>query len=66
MISIKPLTTIQVMVAHASVSGVKPTVKLDSHADTCVVCDIYLVIHAHNRPLISMVMKRWPQKGEDS
>ena len=48
---IKPLSTIQVMVAHASVASSKPKVELDSHADTCVVGDNCLVIHDHNRPV---------------
>ena len=37
------------MVVHASVATNKPTVELDSHADTCVVGDNYLVINDHNR-----------------
>ena len=52
---VKPLSTIQNMVAHASVSGFKPNVELHSHADTCVVNDLVydncLVIHNHNRPV---------------
>ena len=48
---IKPLSTVHVMVAHASVASYKPKVELDSHADTCVIDDNYLVIHDHNRPV---------------
>ena len=33
---IKPLTTIQVMMAHASVASDKSQVELDSHTDTCL------------------------------
>ena len=39
------------MVAHASNASSKPKVKLDPHADTCVVCNKYLTIHEHNRPV---------------
>ena len=53
--SIKPLTTVQDMVAHASVASRKPKVELDSHADTCVVGDSYLVIHAIVDQLMSAV-----------
>ena len=49
---VKPLSTIQVMVAHTSVASSKPQVGLDSHAETCVPCDNYLVIHGNNRPVI--------------
>ena len=48
---VKPLSTIQVTVAHASVASSKPKVELDSHADTCVVGDNCLVIHKNNRPV---------------
>ena len=48
---VKPLSIIQVMVAHASVAGSTPKVELDSHADTCVVGDNCLVIHDHNTPV---------------
>ena len=37
------------MVTHASVASSKPKVELDSHTDTCVVGDNYLVIHDHHR-----------------
>ena len=33
---LKPLSTIQVMVAHASIASSKPKVELDLHADTCI------------------------------
>ena len=46
---VKPIRTIQVMVAHASVANSKPKVELDSHADMCVVGDNCLVIHDTNR-----------------
>ena len=46
-----PLSTIQIMLAHASVASSEPKVKLDSHADTCITDDHYLVIHDHNRPV---------------
>ena len=46
---VKPLSTVQVTVAHASVASSKPKVELDSHADTCVVGDNSLVIHNHNK-----------------
>ena len=39
------------MVAHASVASSKPKVELDSHADTCVVGDNYLVVQDHNGPV---------------
>ena len=48
---IKPLSTVQVMVAHASVAISKPKVELDSHAHTCIVGDNCLVIHDLNRPV---------------
>ena len=48
---IKPLSTIQVIVAHASVVSSKPKIEFDSHADTCVVGDNCLVIHDLNRPI---------------
>ena len=48
---IKPLSTICIMVAHASVASSKPKVELDLHADMCVVGDNSLVIHDHNRPV---------------
>ena len=41
---VQPQTTIQVTVAHASIASSKSKVELDSHADTCVVGDNYLVI----------------------
>ena len=48
---IKPLSTVQVIVAHASVASSKPKIELGSHADTCVVVDNCLVIHDHSRPV---------------
>ena len=48
---VQPLTTVQVMVAHASVASSKPKVELDSHADMCVVGDNCFVIHNPNRPV---------------
>ena len=39
------------MVAYASVASSKLKVELDSHADTCGVGDICLVIHNLNRPV---------------
>ena len=47
---VKPLSTVHVMVAYASVARSKPEVELDSHADTCAVGD-NLVIHDNNRPV---------------
>ena len=38
---VKPLSTFQVMVAHASLASSKPKVELDSYADTWVVGDNY-------------------------
>ena len=46
---IQPLSTVQVMVAHASVGSSKSKVELDSHADMCVVGDNCFIIHDHNR-----------------
>ena len=37
--------------AHISVAVVKTKIKLDSHADTCVVGDHYLIVYDHNRPV---------------
>ena len=34
-----PLSTVRVMVTHASVANSKPKVELDSHADMCVLGD---------------------------
>ena len=48
---VKPLSTINVTAAHASVVNSKPKEELDSHSDTCVVGDDCLVIHDHNRPV---------------
>ena len=48
---IQPLTTVQVMVACASVASSKPKAELDSHADTCVVGDNCLIIHDYNKPV---------------
>ena len=38
--------------AYSSVANSKPNVKLDSHADICVVGDNCLVIHDHNPGII--------------
>ena len=48
---VKPLSTICVMVAHASVASSKPKVEIDSHADIHAVGDNCLVIHDHNRQI---------------
>ena len=48
---LKPLHTIRVTVAHASVASSKPKVELDSNADTCVEGDNCLVTFDHNRPV---------------
>ena len=61
---IKPLSTIQVIVAHASVVSSKPKIEFDSHADTCVVGDNCLVIHDHNRP--ETVYSYDPKDGQRS
>ena len=47
------LTSVQTvhLSAHKSLVVVKTKVKLDSHADTCVVGDHYLIVHDHNRPV---------------
>ena len=37
--------------AHASVVSSKPKEELVSYAETCVIGDICLVIHDHNRPI---------------
>ena len=50
-IFIKPLSTLQVTVAHATVASSKPKEELDSHAGTCVVGDNCLVINDHKRPV---------------
>ena len=64
---LKPLSTIQMTVAHALVASSKPKVELDSHADMCVVGHNCLVIHDHNRPvdIYSYDLKR-SQKCQDS
>ena len=41
----------QATVAHASVASSKPKAELNSHADSCVVGDNWLVIHDHDRPV---------------
>ena len=46
---VKPLSTICVMVADASVASSKQKVELDSHVDTPVVGDNSSVILDHNR-----------------
>ena len=46
---IQPLSTIQVMVAHASIASSKPKVDLDSDAYTCVVSDNCFFLHDLNR-----------------
>ena len=43
------LSTMQIMVAHASAASSKPKVESYSHADTCVVEDNSLLIYDHNR-----------------
>ena len=48
---LKPLSTIQVTVIHASVASSKPKVVLDSYTDMCVVGNNCLVIHDNNRPV---------------
>ena len=45
----KPLNIIHVLIAHASVAHSKSKVKINSHADTCVVGNNCLIIHDHNR-----------------
>ena len=45
---IMPLTTVHVMVAHASVASNKPQVELDLYLEKCVVGDNCLVLHDHN------------------
>ena len=47
----QPLTTVQVMVAHASGTSSNPQVELDSHADTYVVGDNYFIGYNCNRPV---------------
>ena len=39
------------MLRDSSVVSSKHKIYLDSHADTCVVGDNYLVVHVHNRPV---------------
>ena len=51
---VKPLSTICVMVAHASVAISKPELELDSHADTCLVGDNSLFIHDHKWTEVSL------------
>ena len=41
--------------AQTSVASNKPKVELDLHAHTCVVGDNCLVIHHHDRPVMSSV-----------
>ena len=48
-IYVKPLSTICVMFAHASVASCKCKVELYSHAYMCVVGNNSLAIHDHNR-----------------
>ena len=48
---VKPLSTVCVTKAHASVASSKHKVVLDTHADTCVVGDNSLVIYDCNRPV---------------
>ena len=50
-IHLKPLSTVRIMVAHASIASSKPKVKLDSYADMCVVGDNCLGVHDYNRPV---------------
>ena len=37
--------------AQNSLAVVKTKVELDSHADTCILCDHCLVVHDHTRPV---------------
>ena len=53
---IKPLTTIDAIVAHDSVASSKTKVELDSHADKCGVGNNFLVIHDHMDQSMSTVM----------
>ena len=46
---VKPLSTVHVTAAHASVAKSKPKVELDSHAYKCVVGDNCLIIYDHDR-----------------
>ena len=39
--------------AHNSLTVLKAKVELDSHAGTCVVGDLCLIVYDHNRPVIS-------------
>ena len=48
---LKPLSIVQVTVAHVSVASSKPKEELDSHANTYVVGDNCLISHDHNRPV---------------
>ena len=60
---IKPLTTDQVMVAHASVASSNSKVELNSLVDTCVVGEKCLVIQDHNRPMnVLLWSKQWPKQ----
>ena len=55
---IKPLSTIQVMVAHASVASSKPKEELDSHADICVVGDNLFNINNHYRLMSTNMIQK--------
>ena len=45
---VEPLSTIHVMISHASDANSKCKVELVSYADTCVVGENCIVIHDHN------------------
>ena len=39
------------LIAHTSLAVVKTKIKLDSHADTCVICNHCLIVHDLSRPI---------------
>ena len=59
-----PVSTIHILVDHASVAISKPKVELESHAEMCVVGDNCFVIHDHNRPV--NVYSHDPKDGQRS
>ena len=61
---VKPLSTIQVMVAHVSVASSEPKVEIETHADMCVIGDNCLVTHDHNKPV--NVYSHNPKNGHRS
>ena len=64
---VKPLSTICVTVAHASVASGKPKVESDSHADTCIFGDNCLVIYDHNRPVnVYIMIQKMATENQDS